>query len=294
MAFRVLCFDGGGVRGVYTATLLRRLRALVPDLVTAADLLAGTSTGGIIALGLAKGLTPRDLELLYLRNARDIFKPRFLGGTLGPKYDNVNLRKVLLANLGTTTLGRLPKKVLIPAFDLGRDGHQWKPKFFTNYQPADCQELVLDVATRTSSAPTFFPQYQGFIDGGVVANNPSMCALTQALNSGRAADEIRLLSFGCGGVMNSVQPPQRAAGWGLVQWASQLLNVMLDGDLAVADYQCSRILGPRYHRLAPQIREDIPLDAANRVEELAALAEQVELGPTVDWLTSHWASPATS
>ena len=100
MPYKILSFDGGGVRGVYSARLLERLSAAVPNLVSHSDLLAGTSTGGIIALGLAMNLSPAALVALYQDNAAKIFDASWtreladLHGISGAEYDNSNLQNI--------------------------------------------------------------------------------------------------------------------------------------------------------------------------------------------------------
>jgi predicted acylesterase/phospholipase RssA len=100
MTYRILTFDGGGVRGAYTAMLLQRLSSGVPRFIDSVDLLAGTSTGGIIALGLASGRTPNELVSLYRDNAAKIFDSSWLHeladlhGVSGAEYDNSNLANI--------------------------------------------------------------------------------------------------------------------------------------------------------------------------------------------------------
>ena len=219
MPYRILSFDGGGIKGIYTARLLDRIAAARPGLLPSVDLFAGTSTGGIIALGLASGLSPGELVDLYDQNGKAIFDASLmreitdLDGLSGADYNNANLERIMAQTFKETLLGDLPKKVLIPAFDL--DNYQdpetdheasdfvrcWKPKFFHNFPEPDSdgEQRVADVALRTSAAPTYFPTAQHYIDGGVVANNPSMAALAQALDSGTGNQplaNIHLLSLG--------------------------------------------------------------------------------------------------
>jgi len=194
MTYRILAFDGGGVRGVYTAVLLQRLSTEVPGFINSVDLLAGTSTGGIIALGLASGRTPIELVSLYRDNAAKIFDSSWLHqladlhGVSGAEYDNTNLAQILKELFGSLRLGQLSKKVLVPSFQLDNQEPQagkrkWKPKFFHNYPgpDSDGSELVVDVALRTSAAPVYFPTYQVYVDGGVAANDPSMAALARSI-----------------------------------------------------------------------------------------------------------------
>src|SRR5262245_29493544 len=119
--YRILSFDGGGIRGLLTLAMLKKIQTAVPTLVSQADLFAGTSTGGIIALGLAAGKTVDELIRLYLDNGKKIFDDSWLddlvdlGKIAGADYDQDNLKKILQKIFGPITLEDLPKKVLIPS-----------------------------------------------------------------------------------------------------------------------------------------------------------------------------------
>jgi patatin-like phospholipase/acyl hydrolase len=303
MPYRIFCFDGGGVRGVYSARLLERLSEKVPAAIAKADLVAGTSTGGIIALGVAAGLAPAKLVALYRDNAKRIFDRSFtrdiaeLHGLEGADYSNRSLKEILTGIFGRESLAQLTKKVLIPSFQLDNeanrpDERQWKPKFFHNYPGPDSDgtELAVDVAMRTSAAPIYFPTYQVYIDGGVVANDPSMAALTQALDpatGGQRLEDICLFSLGTG--TNSVYIPGHDLDWGLARWAKPLVNLLIDGVMGVAEFQCGRILGPRYFRLQPLLPKPFALDDAAAVADLVEYAEQVNISGAVKWLSEFFA-----
>ena len=301
--YHVLALDGGGIRGLLTARLLERLETEVPGFLDSVDLIAGTSTGGILALGLAAGRSPREIGDLYRDRGAEIF-PRDLGDALGDvdrlvvaDYPNKPLHEVLLETFGDATLGELGKNVLVSSFDLdcgvADDGSQrsWKAKFFQNFEddPGDRDELVADVAMRTSAAPTFFPTYQGYVDGGVVAGNPAMCALAQALDE-RAANQsvshVSLLSLGTGLNPHFVEGDHN---WGLVEWAPNLVGIMLGGAAGLADFQCRQILGRRYHRLDPVLPEEIGLDAVDRIPELEELAAGADITGAVAWVRTYFA-----
>jgi patatin-like phospholipase/acyl hydrolase len=270
------------------------------------DLYAGTSTGAVLALGLAAGQPPEALIDVYREQGATVFADswwddiRDLGRAIGAAYDDRPLRKVLRGLFGSATLGDLRARVVVPAFDLDHKGKKdvprmWKAKFFHNFpgRGSDRNELAADVVMRSCAAPTYFPSYQGYVDGGVVANNPSMAALAQVLGSrvaglrkerqGPAAlDRIRLLSLGTGISPSYIRG--RRLDWGYSQWAKPLLNLMFDGMLGVADYQCRQLLGRHYHRLSPVLPERIPLDAIHRVEDLLRYANEVRITRTVSWL----------
>jgi len=302
--YRILTFDGGGLRGVYTAVLLRRLSEKVEGFLGRADLLAGTSTGGILALAVAKGLSPADLVKLYQDNGAQIFSRslfreiRDLGDLVGAKYDNKNLKEILHDKLGDGTLKNLlPRHVLVSSFDLDSpasdDGpRSWKPKFFHNFQgdDSDEDEKILDVAMRTSAAPTYFPDYEGYVDGGVVANNPSMAALAQALDPGtgnQKLGDIRLFSVGTGGSPTVISGVSH--NWGVAQWAHSLVDMMIDGMMGVADYECLRVLGKNsYFRLAPPLPFPVSMDDVGKIPDLIKDAENVDLNDAITWLKANF------
>ncbi len=306
--YRILSLDGGGIRGVLTATLLGRLEAHRPGFLASIDLFAGTSTGGVLALGLALGLTPAMCSALYEKYAADVFDDtladdvRDLGNAVGAKYTNAHLKRRLENQFGNGLLADLPKRVLVSAFDLDNEPQNpqarrtWKPKFFHNFPGAgtDGGERVVDVALRATAAPTYFPVYQGYIDGGVVAMNPSMCALAQALDSatgGQRLAEVVLLSVGTGRIPRFLTTTN--ADWGWAQWANPLLHIAFDeGNRSVADYQCQRLLGECYHRLDPILPEAIDLDDYEQVDRVKDLAVGVDLTITNHDIVDGFLSPS--
>lgn len=302
--YRILALDGGGIRGVYTAVLLRRLAEQVPGFLDGAHLLAGTSTGGILALALARGMSADDLVKLYQDNGKQIFSRSLLreigdlGDLVGAKYDDTNLEKILRDKFGDRILDDLlPRHVLVSSFDLDCPAtpgmpRTWNPKFFHNFagDDSDGKEKVVDIALRTSAAPTYFPVFQGYVDGGVVANNPAMAALAQALDTGTGKQEladIRLFSVGTGVSPTFISGDTH--NWGIAQWAPSLADMMIEGMMGVADYECSRVLRDRYFRLAPVLPAPIALDAVDKIPELIADANKVDLSSAVNWLRTNFA-----
>lgn len=292
MTYKILSLDGGGIRGVLAIHLLKRIEKANPGFLDQVDLVAGTSTGGILALAIAAGKTLDEALSLYKGKGFQVFQDSFWDNLVditnfrGAQYGNEGLKAALLEEFGSMTLGELKKKVLITSFDLDNNAFEatvtrsWKPKFFQNYpgSGSDADEKVVDVALRTSAAPTFFPIYQGYIDGGVVANNPSMCALAQAVNDNtgkQSLSEIRLLSVSTGGYPKFLETMD--GDWGLIQWARPLLEIMLEGSLEVAHYQCKNIMGRRYFRVAPRLNKSISLDNLESIPELEYVGENYDL-----------------
>lgn len=305
--YHILSFDGGGIRGVYSARLVARLAEEVPDFLDEVELFAGTSTGGIIALALAFGMTPDQVIQLYSDHGKEIFDDSWwddvvdVGGLTGADYDNKNLKKVLTDIFGSKKLKDLdPRRILVPSFDLDNsddpyklpsDPRSWKPKFFHNYpgDDSDGEEQIVDVALRTSAAPTYFPSYDGYIDGGVVANNPSVSAMAQALDpdtGGQKISDIRLLSIGTGD--NPAFLAGKSLDWGYAQWAKPLINLMIDGVMGVADYECRRILKGSYRRVSSVLPRAMKMDDIKNIPDLIQAADEVDLTDTIKWLKSQF------
>jgi patatin-like phospholipase/acyl hydrolase len=308
--YRILTFDGGGIRGLVTLAILKRLEAQIPNLVRGADLLAGTSTGGIIALGLAAGKSVDEMIALYRDNGKEIFDDswfdnlRDIGGISGADYDQTNLGRILKRVFKNSRLKDLGKRVLVPSFDLDNEARvesqrTWNPKFFHNFpgEDSDGDELVVEVALKATAAPTYFPTHDGYIDGGVVANNPSMAAVAQT-QDGRNDDpvpkltDLCLLSLGTGTNLSYVKG--RNLDWGLAQWARPLINLLLDASMGIADYQCHHLLKENYRRIAPVFPHDknIKMDEWQRAQELidfgngSALTDSWSGAEVVPWLSN--------
>jgi patatin-like phospholipase/acyl hydrolase len=305
--YHILSLDGGGLRGLITVIILQRLNA-EPGLkgwIDNVDLVAGTSTGGLLALAIAKGLDLQTLRDLYAVKGKKIFDDSWfddvvdLGSIIGAQYSNRNLTRELINIIEKTTLGDLQKCVMVTSFDLDNEDpdpkkRSWKPKVFHNIpgQANDDSMLAYKVALYTSAAPSYFPAVDGYVDGGVFANNPSMCALAQTQDSRNTArpalSDVVLLSLGTGTSLTYIKG--KNLDWGLAQWVKPLISVMMDGVNGIADYQCKQLLESHYHRLAPKFPPgvSIPLDAVKRVPEMIDFANNVPLDDTVAWMKAQW------
>lgn len=306
MTYHILSLDGGGIRGVLTSVLLERIEEAHPGFLANIDLYAGTSTGGILALALAFGKTPAEARELYINKGAIVFADSImddlfdLGNAIGAEYSNGGLKAELEKEFGDATLGELGKKVLVSTFDLDNsddkktdDPRTWKPKFFQNYmgEGSDAGQKIVDVAVRTAAAPTYFPVYQGYIDGGVVANNPSMCALAQVLDAGTGGqklEDVRLLSISTGRYHKYME--SQDSDWGWTQWARPIVEIMLEGNVGVAHYQCKRVLGDKYHRLDPDLPEPISLDDLAEIPTLLQIGADYDLeaSGTLNWVGQNF------
>jgi predicted acylesterase/phospholipase RssA len=314
--FSLLAVDGGGIRGVIPARVLQEIEGHFDrPICELFDLVAGTSTGGIIALGLTKPRegtrTPEfsaaDLLALYRDHGGHIF-PRSLwrrawtaGGLRGVKYSAEPLEELLRDRFGTTMLSQALVDVCIPSYDLSQPGSYFFKRSYAidDTEPWDVPMTL--VARATSAAPTYFdPARVGadhaLVDGGVFANNPAVSGYADALDVVASHPEIyaddvdiHVVSIGTG------QPPQiadrggaipvpwsHANGWGLVHWARPVLEVVFDGVAEAAEYQLRRLCRhengstPRYHRLQSRLpTASGALDDASP-ENIAALQGDAE------------------
>jgi len=300
--YRILSLDGGGCRVIIESVLINRLLEDYPNLLNEVDLFAGTSAGAILALGLASGFTCSEASKFCQEEVKKVFTKSWLrefetlGSTLGSEYSNENLKEMLSAQFGDLKMGELKKKVFIPAFQLdnnlsGETPRRWVPRFFHNLgeNSSSNGESVVDVALRTSAAPTYFPIYQGYVDGGIFANNPALCAVTTAIAAGVSIKDIVVLSLSSGRDGLFISSKKYDDGdWGLTQWAPHLTDMLLDSCMEVTDFQCTHLLGPHYHRIDPPLPKEVPLDNPNENNLLSDLARKVDLAPTYAWINQHW------
>lgn len=249
---RILTIDGGGIRGVFPAAFLARLedRLGVP-IAEYFDLIAGTSTGGLIAIGLGLGLSAREILEFYLENARRIF-PRSLGmgfsGIFGAKYARTALREVLTEAFGDRPLGDSQQRLVIPSLNLATEHvHLYK----TSHHPGlfnDYKVPAVEAALATVAAPTYFPIHLSpegvpFIDGSIWANNPAGLAIIEAIGIlGWPREEIRLLSLGC------ISSPmdiswQKRTSLGKAYWGARLAQVFLTAQSSSAIVTANALIG---------------------------------------------------
>jgi cGAMP-activated phospholipase len=284
--FQILSLSGGGIRGLFTARVLERLEErFARPLHEAFDLFAGTSVGGIIALGLAAGRPARELRGLIEDRGPEIFRRR-TSGWLRPKYGSEGLRAAIEDVLGAeAVMGDLRRPAIVPAVALTTGRAQ---VFRTPHHPAHLgmRRLgLVEVALATAAAPTYFPIARvgdgDYVDGGLIANAPDLVALHEAEAFFRVPrrDIVVLAvgtSFASAAVM-ACQPAQRGViGW---MWGKRFLEITLAAQQALAQQLCRDALGERYllldHPQAPRHARGLGLDGVGP-EALATLRQMAE------------------
>lgn len=227
------------------------------------DLIAGTSTGGILACALCAPdpLPASELVALYEDEGPKIFdrslfqRIRSADGLLDEKYDDAALDRALERFLGQKRLSEARPDLIVPAYDTALPG----PYFFKTAKaratPEDDFPLSV-VARATSAAPTYFEPLEAgeraLVDGGVFAVNPAMSALAEVLKE-VDAHEVVLLSLGTGQRTHK-RSFDEIKDWGVAKWARPILDVVFDGISDAVDYQLDHVLGgERYWRLQTEL-----------------------------------------
>ena len=281
---KVLSIDGGGIRGILPAMLLAKLEQMTSRPVCQLfDLISGTSTGAILALALTipskenktlPAYTASDLIKLYTDKGDKIFSTNIfhklasLNGVSDEKYKSSGVESVLKELFGKTMLSEAISPVLIPAYEIGlRTPFFFKSRHAQNPEKANYDFPMWQVARASSAAPTYFEpfkleinsdkgaDYFAFIDGGVYANNPSMCAFAEAKVMFANNEDIVMMSLGTGELCRGI-PYEEAKDWGLINWAKPMLGIVFDGVSDTVDYQIRQLLTEsRYYRIQPSLAE---------------------------------------
>jgi uncharacterized protein len=272
---RILCIDGGGIRGIIPAMVLQALLGTLKA-QDVFHIIAGTSTGGIIACGLAKPnpVEPEQIVNLYVRHGSEIFKKSLLDPVhylYGPRYDAAALESYLASELGNVYLSAVENvQLLVPSYAIALPkenppGNMCAPMFFRSWQargllvPAGANAAEYDfklasIARATSAAPTFFAparitnragQSFTMIDGGVFANNPTMCAIVEAnhlYSTPNHTVDVMVVSLGTGS--NPIRIDAAAAmHWGDLSWAVPIISIFQDGNAQTVAFETEELIG---------------------------------------------------
>ena len=304
---KVLSIDGGGIRGIIPAMVLAEIEARTGKRSAEMfDLVAGTSTGGILALGLTKpGLgggpeySAERLIELYETEGGKIFsipvwhRLRSGWGVAEEKYPSEGIEEVAKSYFEDVHLAEALTEVLVTAYEIVGRG----PWFFKRRHARDENRdgddfLMRHVARATSAAPTYFEPIQltwgphgerAFIDGGVHSNNPAMCAYVEARKIYSEEDDFLVVSLGTGEPTRKM-PYEEVKGWGLALWAQPILNVVFDGVSDTVDYQLKELLSTeegdarRYYRFQTVLdigKDDMDDASATNIRVLKQKAKEI-------------------
>lgn len=238
----ILPFDGGGMWGLPVAMLCKRVEELLGEpLARRFDLLAGTSTGGLLALALACEIPASELVRFYIEDGPRIFRMSLLRRASilrQAKYAATELERSLKKAFHARILRDCKHRVLVTAADV----RSKRTRIFKSWQ--DSLIPIWEAGRCTSAAPTFFEPFMGLVDGGVWANNPSMVALTEA----RAlwpGEPLAVLNLGTGQYTKETKSHRT---WGLFDWGPVIADLFLESGFDATTYmamswadRCQRI-----------------------------------------------------
>jgi uncharacterized protein len=305
---KILSIDGGGIRGIIPAMVLAEVeRRCGRPAAQLFDVIAGTSTGGILACALASpdvdGRPKHDasgLLDLYVGDGPKIFhrslvkRVTSVDGYLDERYDNSALRSSLEEHLGDARLKDAICELFVTAYEL-----RLREAFFFRSRRASGHDLppdahagqydfsMADVALATASAPTYFEpvdvvnsagETYSLIDGGVFATNPAMCAYADYRRAS-GDEEIVVVSLGTGTQTPTHGiDPDAARGWGRIGWVRPLIDVIFDGVSDTVEHELGQLLDVRYVRIqAPLKYANEALDDASKanIDNLRRDAEEL-------------------
>ncbi len=258
--FRILSLSGGGIRGVYTASFLAELEELTgKNVADYFDLIVGTSTGGLIALALGLGQSPKSIRDFYLKHGGDIFPRRSKVKKLFRKaqvhrtlHDSTGLRDAVQKRLGTEAiLGDSKKRLVVNTFNAAKGQPQcFKTRHHERYLK-DWRRPAWEVAMATAAAPVFLRAFESedgtdYIDGGVWANSPVLVGVVEAMSDfKKSANEIEVLSIGTTRTPFSVDPKARKGGaWQNTSMLNRrMIDLLMEANRAGAMNMASLLIG---------------------------------------------------
>lgn len=287
--FKILTIDGGGIKGLYSSTIIEHLEQRFGAVGDYFDMICGTSTGGLIALCLALKIPAIEISKIYVEQGETIFPKRSkIGGiirqTIGHgKFSEKPLKAVLESIFQDKKVADLNNLVCIPSYSL-TDGRPWVFKRDHGKLDRDNNTSLVNVALATSAAPTYFPLCEipdyddkQFIDGGVWANNPTLVGIIEALTyfvgKGKEFDSLEILSVSS--LNNTAGKPIGLNRYrSFVDWRNDLFDTALIGQSHFTHYFMTKLCDindikidyariPSEHISAEQ-QHLVQLDCANR------------------------------
>lgn len=296
---KILSIDGGGIKGTCPASFLAALEEDLDEPIGRYfDLITGTSTGGILAIGLALGIPAKQLLQLYVERGPEIFgqpvtRNRFVAAAVNtyakakhyikPKHKVGQLEKVLSDTLGSKLIADAETRLIIPAWDADLNSvYIYKTAHHTRLT-TDYKKSAVDAALATTAAPTYFKVHRtvdqvGLIDGGVWANNPTGIAVVEATTLlGWEPKNIRVLSLGCLDEIYSLPDSPGLIGLG----STKAIDLFMDGQSKGAMGIAKLILdhphsGESIFRYAPKVPTKVfSLDDTSKIQKLQGLGSSM-------------------
>ncbi|HHX59353.1 MAG TPA: patatin-like phospholipase family protein [Epulopiscium sp.] len=278
--FNILSIDGGGLRGVYAAAILSKIQEeLGINYIEEFDLIAGTSTGAIIAAGLTVNVPPSTIVNIYKEQGSFIFKKPFWSGLITPKYDSTRLKQVLDEVFGDQTFSDVKTGLMVTATNVS-DGMPWVFKSLYNERLKRDEGVKLaDAVLASCSAPLYFNPFdhneQLLADGGLWANNPALAALVEALghNIDVKRYKIRLLSIGTGISVKHYPIEWIAKEWGATRWGIGLIDIIFNMQSFSIEKYLNTIMNKDHY-----VRINFEVDGSLAIDDIKTIDTLIEKG----------------
>ncbi|MDP8240424.1 MAG: patatin-like phospholipase family protein [Candidatus Hatepunaea meridiana] len=302
---KILSIDGGGIRGIIPAVILSEIEKRTGKRVSELfNLIAGTSSGGIIALALVKPdedakpqFEASELITLFEKNGERIFSQSFkqkiqpFSRYTEVKYLSEGIESVFEEYFGSTRLKDVLGDVLVTSYDFERQ----RPVFFKSSRARnepDHDFFMKDAARATSAVPAYFEpfklemengeDYYALIDGLIFAGNPTLCAYAEAKCKYPGTRDFMVVSLGTGKAKHR-QIFDEVKEWGTVQWGRNILDMLLHGTSVTVDYQMRQLIpassrSSRYYRFQTKIdKENEQMDDTDpaNIRTLKLLGEEL-------------------
>ncbi|PHR57989.1 MAG: patatin [Robiginitomaculum sp.] len=282
--FKILSIDGGGIKGILPAQILAEIEVELCNgkpISSYFDMITGTSTGGILAIGLAAGVKARDLLSMYLDRGSEIFpkKGKVLLSPFSTIHDRGPLESIVRETLGKRKFGEANTRLCIPSLYNEGEPVMRKTAHHPDYKKDHAREMA-SVALETSAAPLFLGGYREseeiFLDGGLFINNPIMAAVVDALACYQVQrHKISVLSIGCGHTPLTFD--EKIANKGATYWAANAQRFASHLQSHNALGQAGLLIGRNnVLRVDPTIKVEIDMDdykeAASRLPSLGKKA----------------------
>ncbi|WP_216829645.1 CBASS cGAMP-activated phospholipase [Alkalihalobacterium elongatum] len=288
---KMLCIDGGGIRGVFALAILQeieeRYECPIGELF---DVVAGTSTGAIIAASITLKKKMSDVLEDYEKYGKKIFVRQTKVGLFKSVYSDQYLRQFLQQAFGDVSLADIKEPLLIPAVDLTHGRPFVHRSNYGSLENSDLSVQLWDAVLSSCSAPVYFPpnkvknKYLS-IDGGLWANNPSLVCVTEAMDFfNKTLKDIKIVSLGTG-QQNIDFTVDDKMDWGVKEWLSfqfpsmkvtpKLLDLALHLSSESVSYHCQHLLGNNYLRLNAELGKEMSFDELEYIDELKEIGNKV-------------------
>lgn len=283
---KILCIDGGGIRGYFAGYLLHKIQHEYGlTFHDNFDLICGTSTGSIIAAALAVDYPIDEVVKLYEEKGKEIFNAKRLNlkGVLRSKYRSAPLQRELNNAFGNATLSDAKTRLLIPATDIvNAQVHVFKSPYLESFV-RDKDVRIADAVLASCSAPTYFkPAYVDpylLADGGLWANDPSLVAYIEAVGKlGVNSQDVKIFSVGTGIGNKYYSVASKDRSWGaLTGWGGpEIIDVILNLQSKTAGNMLGLLLGEdQYFRLNFERSSKLSLDAVETLSDLKTIADRL-------------------